>query len=185
MVSKGISYLFTAGSSSFAVKLIAAISLLLIGFIVGRLLSRLIHKILSELETNKILREQAGVKIPVEEFLSATAKYIIYFIALIMALGQLGLTTTVLYILLFIILAILVAFIILAFKDFVPNVAAGFFIHQKKIIKAGDYIQLNETEGKVLHVNLIETKIRTKKGDIVYIPNSILTKSELTKKNTT
>jgi small-conductance mechanosensitive channel len=185
MVSKGIDYLFNAGSSSFAVKLIAAISLLLIGFIVGRLLSKLIHKVLSELETHKILREQAGVKIHVEEFLSAIAKYIIYFIALIMALSQLGLTTTVLYILLFIILAILVAFIIMAFKDFVPNVVAGFFLHQKKIIKEGDYIQLNETEGKVLHVNLIETKIKTKKGDIVYIPNSILTKSELTKKNPT
>jgi small-conductance mechanosensitive channel len=96
-----------------------------------------------------------------------------------MALNQLGLTTTLLYILLTIILVILVGFIILAFKDFIPNIVAGFMIHQKDKIKSGDKIKVKDIEGKVVHVNLVETRIITKKKDTVYIPNSMLTKNEV------
>jgi small-conductance mechanosensitive channel len=171
--------LFDLNAQNIIIKLITAIIILLIGFVVARILSNLTKKILHELETNRILKEQAGVKIQIEEFSSSIVKYIIYFIAIIMALNQLGLTTTLLYILLTIILVILVGFIILAFKDFIPNIVAGFMIHQKDKIKSGDNIKVKNIEGKVVHVNLVETRIITKKKDTVYIPNSMLTKNEV------
>ncbi|MDP6642195.1 MAG: mechanosensitive ion channel [Candidatus Nanoarchaeia archaeon] len=171
--------LFDLNAQNIIIKLITAIIILLIGFVVARILSNLTKKVLHELETNKILKGQAGVKIQIEEFSSSIIKYIIYFIAIIMALNQLGLTTTLLYILLTIILVILVGFIILAFKDFIPNIVAGFMIHQKDKIKSGDKIKVKDIEGKVVHVNLVETRIITKKKDTVYIPNSMLTKNEV------
>lgn len=166
-------------TSGWAIKLVAAISILLIGLVVARITSKLVHKLLHELEVNRILKEQAGVKIPVEEFLSSITKYLVYFIAVVMALSQLGLETFVFYIILIIILAILVAFIILAFKDFIPNITAGFFIHHRRMIRQGDKIKIRETEGEIINVSLIETQIKTMKGDIVYIPNSVLTKNEM------
>lgn len=169
-------------TTSLILRLTAAIIILLIGFIIGRFVNKLLKKVLKELETDRILKEQASVKIPVEEFLSSTAKYLVYFIAIIMALNQLGITTVILQILLFVALVILVAFIILAVKDFIPNVLAGFFIYQKKVLKEGDKIKVNKIEGKVIHVNLVETRIKTKSNDIVHIPNSVLTKNILIKK---
>jgi small-conductance mechanosensitive channel len=164
------------------VNLIAGIIILLIGLVVAAIVSKLLKRLLHELEVDKILKEQGGIKVPIEDILSTITKYLIYFIALIMALAQLGLEAVILYIILIVILLILVILIILAFKDFIPNFSAGFFIHQKGMIKKGDYIKINSTEGKVINVGLIETEIETKTGDRIYIPNSILTKNRLIKK---
>tara|TARA_Y100000310_G_scaffold302635_1_gene340187 strand:- start:29140 stop:29679 length:540 start_codon:yes stop_codon:yes gene_type:complete len=172
---------FTLDVSSIIIKLLAAVVVLLIGFIVARILSKLTKRILNELEIDKVLKEQTNIKTPLEEFLSSTVKYLVYFIAVIIALNQLGLTTTVLQIILFSLLAILVGFIILAFKDFIPNIVAGFFIHQKAKIKPGDKIIVKDIQGQVIHVDLTETRIRTKKKDIVFVPNSLLMKNEITK----
>jgi len=51
----------------------ATIALLLIGFIVARILSKLVLRVLHELEMNRILKEQANVTLPVEEFLTLLA----------------------------------------------------------------------------------------------------------------
>jgi len=171
---------FDLSRNEWMIKLIAAIAVLLIGLIAARIISRLIKKVLHELELNRILKEQAGVKIPVEEFVSSLAKYLIYFIAIIWALTELGLQTVILYIILAIVLVILVSFIILAFKDFIPNITAGFFIHQKNIIKKGDYIKVKDIEGKVMNISLVETTIKSN-GDTIYLPNSVLTKNEIRK----
>ena len=86
--------IFNIDSQNIVIRLITAIIILLIGFVIARILSNLTKKLLQELETNRILKEQAGVKIQVEEFIASLVKYLIYFIAVIMALNQLGLTTT-------------------------------------------------------------------------------------------
>jgi len=166
--------------NNYFAKLIAAIVILLIGIFVGRFFGNLLKRILNELNTDKILKE-GGVKVPIEEFFGNALKYLIFFAAIIMALNQLGLATTVLYIILIVILIIIIILIILAFKDFVPNVTAGFFIHQKRNLNTGDFISVNDVEGQIININLVETKIKTKKGDIMYIPNSMLTKNNVRK----
>lgn len=173
--------IFNVSSPNTLIHLIAAIIILIAGFILGSLLSKLTRKILNELETNKILKEQAGIRLPIEEFISRSIKYIVYLIAIIWALNQLGLTTRILEIILVTILVILVIFIILAVKDFIPNVVAGFLIYQKGIIKKGDVIRIKTTEGKVIHIDLLETRIITKNKEVVHIPNAYITKHELMK----
>ena len=170
------------GQQGSLLRLAAAIVVILLGFIAARVLSKLTKKALHELETDRVLKEQAGVTIPIEEFLSSLVKYLTYFIAIIFALNQLGLTTFVLQIILFTFLAIFVGFIILAFKDFIPNITAGFYMHAKKLINEKDNIKFNGIEGKVLHVGLVETRILVKKKEVVYIPNSLLLKKEITVK---
>jgi len=166
----------------FFVNLVAAVVILLIGIVAAGILSKLVKRVLHELEVDKILKNQAGVRIPLEDVLSSIVKYLVYSVAVVMALTQLGLNTIVLYILLFVMLFMLFAFIVLAFKDFIPNFSAGFFIHQKGMIKKGDYIIVNGAEGRVVNVSLIETEIETNKKDRIFIPNSILTKNRVIKK---
>ncbi len=171
---------FNVSSQGFTIKLIAAISIVIVGLLIGYIASRLARKLLHELELNKVLKEQ-GVNIPLEELIASFVRYVVYFIALILALSELGLETIVFSIILGVILVVMVAFIILAFKDFIPNVTAGFFIHQQKFIKKGDRIRVRNSEGVVVHMDISETRLRLDNGDIVYIPNSLILKSEVTK----
>lgn len=168
--------------SDLTLNLIAALVILLVGLVIGRFLGNLTKKVLHELELDRLLKEQTKFKIPLEQFLGNLVKFIIYFIAIIFALDQLGLQTAILNIILAIIIIVLVVFMILAIKDFIPNLIAGLMLHQKRNIKPGEKIEVNNIEGEIINVTLTETKLRTKSGDIVYIPNSILTKNVVIKK---
>ena len=172
----------TSKVSTLSVNLIGALVILLLGIVIGRFIGKLIKKVLKEVEINKILKEEAGVKVPIEEVVSSLAKYLIYFIAVIFALDQIGLTTTVLNIILGVFLLIIVVFIILAFKDFIPNLISGLFIHQKRGLKDGDKISMDGINGIIEHISIIETRIKTKNGDIIFVPNSMLTKHKVIKK---
>lgn len=167
--------------SSLWARLTLAVIILLIGFIIGKLLGRLTQKVLHQFEVDVAFKKAVGVNMVVEGFLGGFITYFIYFIAVIMALNQLGLTTPVLYMISGSIMLIVIVALLLAIKDFIPNFFAGFFIFRKNIVNVGDRIRIGNIEGKVIEVGLIETKVETKNKDQVFIPNSEMLKSELVK----
>ncbi len=167
---------------NFTLNLVASIVILVIGLLVGRFLSNLTKKVLQELELDRVLKEQARIKLPLTQLISSIVKYLIYVAAIIAALNQLGLKSFILNIVLGVIIIILVIFMILSLKDFIPNLVAGLFLFQKRNINPGEMIRVNNIEGEVLNITLFETKIRTRNHEIVYIPNSVLTKSIVIKK---
>lgn len=159
-------------------KVIVAVVILLIGFVIARIVGKLVQKILHEIELNNILKK-AGVKLQLEDLLSNIATYLIYFFTIIWALNSMGLTTTILNMLSAAFLILIIISIILAIKDFFPNLISGFFIYRKGIIKVGDKIKVGNITGKVKRITLIETEIKTSSGDTIHIPNSTLTKKEV------
>ncbi|NQV09066.1 mechanosensitive ion channel [Candidatus Woesearchaeota archaeon] len=163
-------------------KIVVAVVILLIGFIIGKIVGRLLQRVLHEFELDNIMKMATGLKISLEELISHFITYIIYFLTVVMALNQIGLTTTLLNIISAGIMILIIIFILLGIKDFFPNVIAGIFIHQKGWIKVGDKIKVKNIEGKVVHVNLVDVRLETKKGDLIYIPNSLIIKNELIKK---
>ena len=163
-------------------KFVIAIIILLIGFIIARIVGRLTKKILSELEVDYILKKAAGVKFSLEKTVSRSLEYFIYFLAVVLTLNQLGVTTTVLHLIAGAIILIIAVSFILAVKDFIPNLIAGFMIYQRKRFKPGDRIKVGEVEGKIKSITLLETRIITKSGDTILIPNSTLTKGVVKKK---
>ncbi|MEK6940541.1 MAG: mechanosensitive ion channel domain-containing protein [Nanoarchaeota archaeon] len=176
-----ITNLLNVNNPSFLLRLIAAVIILVTGFIIGSIVSRLIKRVLHDLEADRILHEQTRVKVHVDEFIASAAAYFIYFAAIVWALNQLGLTTTVLYVIFTGLLVIIVGFILLAFKDFIPNAFAGFTIYNSDMVSHGDRIKVANIEGKVIHVGLLETKIQTNKKEVVFIPNSFMLKNILIK----
>jgi small-conductance mechanosensitive channel len=176
-ISNTISYLSNTFSQLF-VKLVIAIIILLIGFIIGRTVSKILQRILHEIELDKNIKK-AGIKLPLEKYIANFVKYFIYFIAVIWALTELGLTTTVLNMISAVVLILILISLILAIKDFIPNVIAGFFLHRKKIFKQGDKIIIHDLKGTIQKITLTETEIKTEKGDTIYIPNSHITKKEV------
>jgi len=168
--------------SGLMTKLIAAVIIILVGFIIGRILGKLVQKVLHELEIDRILKKKANVKFSFEKTVGKFVAYFIYFLTLVIALNQLGLTTTILHMISAAVLIIVVISIILGIKDFIPNLLAGMHINRHNMINEGDKIRVRGTEGKVMSVDLTEIKLKTKSGDIIFIPNSIFIKEEVIKK---
>ena len=175
--------LFQDVFTGFLNKIIVAVIILLIGFIIAKVLSRLIERGFKELKISKVIKEISGIKISFEEIVSTFVLYFVYFLSIIMALRHIGIATDVLNLLSAAIILILGVFIILTVKDFIPNVISGIIIHQKSIINKGENITFNNITGKVIEITLLDTKIKTKSGDIIIIPNSNLTKREIIKKS--
>lgn len=169
--------------SGFTNRIIVALIILLIGFIVAKILSRITEKALKEVRLNVIVREITGIKISFAEIISHFILYFVYFVSIIMALRHIGIATDVLNILSGVIILLIGIFILLSVKDFIPNVISGIFIHQKSTIKAGDVITVNDVTGRVTEVTLVDTRIKTKSGDLIIIPNSNLTKNAIIKKS--
>ena len=179
-ITNSVNYIINT-VSGLMTKLIVAVLIILIGFIAGRVAGKLTQKVLHELELDRILKQTAKIKFSLEKALGKFVAYFIYFIAIIIALNQVGLTTTILHMISAAVLIIIVISIVLGVKDFIPNLLAGMHIHRKGLLKEGDRIRVRGTEGKVISVELTETKLKTKKGDIIILPNSILVKEEIVK----
>lgn len=165
-------------AQGFLNNIAAAVIVLLIGFILGRVLGKLAIKGLHEAEINRFLKK-AGIRFPLEEFLGRTVEYVLYFIAIAIALEQLGLSIFALYLVVASALAVLVIAFLLGIKDFIPNFIAGVRLHAKKYFSEGDTITVGSVTGKVKDLGLLETKLTTKQGDTIHVPNSQLLKQEL------
>ena len=164
-----------------AIKLVAAITILLIGLILGRFFSKLVKKILKEVELNNIIKKEFKLDWPVEQFLVSFIRYSVYFVALVIALNQIGLAKIILYVILGGVLLFIVVFMILAIKDFIPNVISGFLIQHRKLLKKGDKIKVKDIEGKVVDITLTEIQIKSG-NEIIVVPNSVLSKEIIWKK---
>jgi small-conductance mechanosensitive channel len=125
------------------------------------------------------LRQAAKVRFSIEKSAGSFVRYFLYFVFIIMALNQVGLTTTLLHMISGAIIILVALAIFLGIKDFVPNLLAGIFIQRKKMVKEGDRIRVKGIEGRVLSIDLVEARVETKSGDLIYIPNSVLTKEEV------
>jgi small-conductance mechanosensitive channel len=167
--------------SGLLTDIIVAVILVLLGFIIGRVLGRLAQKALHEIETDRVFRKTANAKFSIEKITGNFVKYFTYFIFIVMALNQLGLTTTLLHMISAGIIILIVLAFFLGIKDFVPNFLAGLSIHRKGMIAEGDWIKVKNVEGKVVGIDLVETRIETKSKDTIYVPNSVFTKEEVVK----
>lgn len=169
---------FVALLRPLASNIVVAVVLLLIGVIIAKLLERVIVKILHELELDKWLRK-SGVKFALEQTIGIAIRYFIYFITIVVALNQIGWTSFVVNLIAAAVFVLVLVAILLGVKDFVPNFIAGIRIHQRGFVKQGDFIRVRDIEGEVMQVNLLDTRIKTVTGDVLFVPNSILAKHEV------
>ena len=160
-------------------KFIVAVVIVLLGFIIGRIFGTLTEKLLHEIELNSFIKKNLKIKVSLEEIIGHLVMYAIYFIAIVMALNQIGVTDTIVNLLSFMIIALIAISIFLGIKDYIPNMMAGLMVHQKGFIQEGAYIRVLGIEGRVVKTSLVETIIETPKKDLIYIPNSLLTKNKL------
>ena len=159
------------------IKIFGAVIILLIGFVFGKIIGRFVYKGLHELELNKILKK-LKINLMMEEALGNVISFVIYLVSVILALNSLGVTSIALYVVLTLIVSFVGISLMLATKDFMPGFYSGFELKKKGIVK-GKKIKMGNIEGTVVRVGFVQTKIKTKENDDVYIPNSTLAKENI------
>lgn len=144
----------------YGLKVISAIIFLVAGYIVAKLMSGWIRRLLARQLFDATLIS----------FFSNVIYYTIVLFAIVAALAQIGVETT------SIIAAIGAAgiAIALALRGTLANVAAGLFLILFQPFKAGHQIQAAGTSGTVEEINLFTTRVRTADNIPVIIPNSKL-----------
>tara|TARA_Y100000310_G_scaffold263977_1_gene274480 strand:+ start:7188 stop:7715 length:528 start_codon:yes stop_codon:yes gene_type:complete len=170
-----IPYFETIGEHIYSV--VIAVVILLIGFIAGQLAKKFLKKVLHEIELDRIVKK-LGLYFSIEDKLSVGVSWLIYFIAIIMFLNQLGLTPYIVYLIVGGVLLLFALTIILGFKDFIPNFIAGLFLQQKKYFRAGKRVRIEGIDGIIRKVGITEIEIETDNGDLLYVPCSLFRKKK-------
>ena len=166
-----------AVAQSYLYLIITGVVILLVGLGLGILVKKLIYKLLSEIELNKIMN-RVGITYNLEKWISSSISYIIYLATIIITLDHFSVGSIVLYIILGAILMLVVLTFLVGLKDIVPNFIGWIYLQKKKSVREGHKIDIREIEGEVEKVGFLETEIKTEKGDILYIPNSLFLKSK-------
>ncbi|MBB1202812.1 small-conductance mechanosensitive channel MscS [Enterobacteriaceae bacterium 89] len=142
---------------SYAVNIVAAIAIVIIGMIIARVVSNTV---------NRLMRARQ-LDATVADFLSAMLRYAIIAFTLIAALGRVGVQTAS-------VIAVLGAAglaVGLALQGSLSNLAAGVLLVMFRPFRAGEYVDLGGVAGTVLSVQIFSTTMRTADGKIVVVPN--------------
>lgn len=153
------------------------IVILLVGFVVGVLVQKLLYKLFQEIELNKIM-SKVGVTHNLEKIVSSIISYVIYLVFFVIFLDYLGITSIVLYLIVGAILMLLILTFLVGLKDIIPNFIAWLLLQKKNKIKEGRRIEIKNIHGTIEKMGYLETEIKTERGDILYVPNSLFLKSK-------
>lgn len=142
---------------SYAVNIVAAIAIIIVGLIIARTVSGM---------ANRVMRAR-HIDSTVADFLSALVRYAIIAFTLIAALGRVGVQTAS-------VIAVLGAAglaVGLALQGSLSNLAAGVLLVTFRPFRTGEYVDLGGVAGTVLNVQIFSTTLRTVDGKIVVVPN--------------
>jgi len=156
-------------------KLVGALLILFIGFIIGRIVGVLFKRLLNGINTDKNIKRVIGIKLSIEKIVTQITSGLIYVTTVIMALNHLGVTTVILTIITAIIIIIFAISLLLAVRDLLPNLFAGFAIKYRGDFVVGQEIKVKGVQGVVSEINFLNTKV-TSGDDLLVIPNSLFQK---------
>jgi small conductance mechanosensitive channel len=133
---------------SYAVNIVAAIAIIIVGMIVARIISNTVNRLMLA----------RNIDATVADFLSALVRYGVIAFTLIAALGRVGVQTAS-------VIAVLGAAglaVGLALQGSLSNLAAGVLLVTFRPFRAGEYVDLGGTAGTVLNVQIFSTTLRTR-----------------------
>lgn len=157
--------------ASYALKVVLALAVFLIGKRVARWLTNLVTKAMSR---NDVDAELIG-------FLDSLLYWGLFAVVIIAALGQLGVQTASF-------IAILGAAglaIGLALQGSLSNFAAGVLIILLRPFKVGEFVDLAGVSGKVQSIKIFTTELRTGDNKCVIIPNARVLDSNIVNHSST
>lgn len=156
-----ISYLevLSAQVTSLLPQLFVAVIVLIVGIVVGDKVALAVSERLK------------GVKLPEVSVLPQLAKYSVIYVAVLIALGQVGVATGALVVLLAAYAFAIVILGGLAFKDLLASGAAGMYLLLNQPYGIGDEVRIGDDVGIVQEIDVFVTRIEEDDREHV-VPNS-------------
>lgn len=149
----------------FGLKLLGSMLILLVGWWLASLLSRIVRSALKKTKLEKsvtgFLYSAAKTLLRVIVIISAIAMLDINISSIITALGAAGITLG------------------LAMQDSLSNFASGVVLLFNRPFKVGDYINVDDAHGTVARIDLMYTSITTNDNKEIIFPNSMLTSGKI------
>ncbi len=142
--------------STFAV----AVIILLAGFIIAKIAGKIVRRVLSDIELNKVLAKAKFT--PMSDALGAIVEYLLYFATLLVVLQQFGLANITLWFIIIIAVVVIIISLTLTARDFIPNAIVGLFIRKKLKAKLGRQVQIGMISGKLVHVGAVASIVKNK-----------------------
>ncbi len=75
--------------------------------------------------------------------------------------------------------AVITAVIGFSLQDSLGNIIGGTFLQIERVIRVGDWIRIDDLEGRVVAIRWRQTSIETRNWDTVVIPNSFIVKAKV------
>jgi small-conductance mechanosensitive channel len=147
--------------AEFAPRLLIAVLVVIAGFILADK---------AELAVSERLKD---IKLPEIGILPLVVKYSVLYIALLIALGQVGVNTTALLVLLTVYVFGVVLIGGLAFKDFLASAAAGMYLLLNHPYGIGDEVRIGDRQGIVQEMTLMTTRIENDHEEYI-LPNRLV-----------
>lgn len=158
-------YLNELFNTEMVLKLVRAVALLIIGFIIAKLISRFSVQFFGKLFTPHTT-----------QLIQRGTYYLIFTLFVFSALLELGFNLNVLLGA----ASVLTVAIGFASQTSASNFISGIFLMAERSFVIGDVIKVGSTVGEVLSIDLLSVKIRTFDNLFVRLPNEALIKSEVT-----
>jgi len=152
----------------FLPQLFVAMAVIFVGMVLGDK---------AELATSERLR---GVKLPESGLIPKVVKWSVLYIAALVALGQVGLATEALLLLLAAYAAALIVFLALALRQLLPAGAAGIYLLLNQPYSIGDRVEINGKSGIVQEVSVFTTAIEAEGREHV-VPNHVVLQDGITR----
>lgn len=114
-----------------------------------------------------------SVKLPEISIVPRAVKYTILFVASLLALSQVGIATSALLVLLFVYVAAVVMFTLVATRHLLTSAAAGIYLLLKQPYGIGDRVAIGDHEGIVQEVDVFVTRVEDEDRAYV-VPNHLV-----------
>jgi small-conductance mechanosensitive channel len=150
--------LFLRAAAVFLPQLAVALLILVVGIIIGDKVEVLVAERLR------------GIKLPEIGVIPATARYSVLFVATLIALGQIGVATTALIVLLGAYAVALIVFTAIATQELLASGAVGVYLLLTEPYSIGDEVAVAGQRGIVQEIDLFVTRIDTDDEEHI-IPN--------------
>ncbi|MFP4523282.1 MAG: mechanosensitive ion channel domain-containing protein [Candidatus Nanoarchaeia archaeon] len=163
--------------------IVLAIFIFFIGLIVGRIAGRFVERFFASFEIDKLIKKK-GISFSVQKMAGLITSYSVYIIFLVLALNQIGITNTLVTVIIIAFLSLIAFTLLVWLKESIPNFLALNKIQKKQLVSLGEHISIKGVKGEVVKVGTTQVTVKTLSGDYVYVPNSLLVQEKSSLENT-
>ena len=161
---------------------VVALVILLFGFIIGKIVDRILRRFFADIRFDEVITRWRGVKRNYARASRHAVVRTIYAATIILALQWLSLLLYVAYALLAIVALVAVVSSAFWLRDLMPNISGRVRLQERRLREGDEVTIVGKTgvvSGTVRRIGAMSTRVSRQNGDIFFIPNATLAQDRI------